>query len=240
MAQRKKRKKQTLRQKRLSNIRQNIRRMEKRGYEFPTGYYEDIKKLDTRKLGKIKPADLYEVAGHIISNTGEWVQGTEYRQLERKWSALKGQATRQRKRQRESADSYEQDTSGYYPDESEIIYDNVNDLLDRLKQEPVDKFSEMGHIIRRKPDAVEKEKQMKNMLQNLLREKMQEDPQGTAERIKDRIQELGEAVDKLTYHYDDSAVQAAGDLIADIISGGSMSMADRARYAEYTEEYEEI
>lgn len=80
-----------------------VRRMEKRGYYFPS--YEKIvpkkpkriTKSSVQKLKRIKPDIAYKAAYYIVPETGEAIKGTEGRKLKRKAAYQKGVETKLRK-----------------------------------------------------------------------------------------------------------------------------------------------
>lgn len=139
-------KKLTPTQRLRNNVRQQIRRMENRGYRIDTEIKDKIKtaKFQTLKsYQRNRYAKLY-AESTALSEQGEIVTGKEFRKEERKASALKGARTRKRQkvidrirvepdeqdweRQRRIQDERDRVNAQFYQ-EGEIAYDEIQSLI---------------------------------------------------------------------------------------------------------------
>ena len=129
----------------LRRIRQQIRRMEKRGYEFDESFKAGLKERSARSLAQIKTEGLYKRSKLKIPDleTGEikTVSGTKGRSFERSQAAKKSAETRARRRR---SRSYDYD---YMPDISDDVIRYLDELLFKLGQ-PVSQMAEAkdGHL----------------------------------------------------------------------------------------------
>lgn len=144
--------------KRIQNF---MRRAEKRGYVFQTQLPEipqRITEASVRRLQRITPKSLYENALYIIKETGEVVEGSRGRHIERRAAAEKQKSsakfkqferniTARHKRileeiekarqQGEEIEEHEeyiptQKSEKYVPDESNIIISNVEETVSKI------------------------------------------------------------------------------------------------------------
>lgn len=139
-------KKLTPTQRLRNNVRQQIRRMENRGYRIDTEIKDKIKtaKFQTLKsYQRNKYAKLY-AESTALSEQGDIVTGKEFRKEERRASALKGARTRKRQkaidrirvepneqdweRQRRIQDERDRVNAQFYQ-EGEIAYDEIQSLI---------------------------------------------------------------------------------------------------------------
>ena len=120
------------------NVKQQIYRMEKRGYRISseakeiakTGKYQSLKSLQREKYGKLYKQSTGEVEGKVVS-------GPYKRQAERKESAQRAAQTRKERatsgnfeRERTARDVIDRQKASKIQ-EGQIVYDQINDLIER-------------------------------------------------------------------------------------------------------------
>lgn len=200
----------------LRRIRQQIRRMEKRGYEFDESFKAGLKERSARSLAQIKTEGLYKRSKFTITDevTGEFtrISGKKGRAYERSQSAQKSARTRKIRRA-----LYEEDI----PDISEEVIDNLDALLFKLGQ-PVSEMAiaRDGHLFP-KSNALRKYSQgAKNSLQQMLENEV---ARSGTETVAKRIYHAGETIDQILGVIEYSAyieeIQKAVHTFAAIIKG---------------------
>ena len=161
-------KKMSAKTRHLRRIRQQIRRMEKRGYIFDEEFKNSLKYRSARSLAQIKTEGLYKRAKIKIPDleTGEvtLVSGIEGRAFERSQAALKGAATR-KARSEAAPELYSEEI----PDISAEVIDNLDALLFKLGQ-PVSEMATArdGHIFPKSSALKTYSQGAKNSLQRML------------------------------------------------------------------------
>ncbi len=200
----------------LRRIRQQIRRMEKRGYTFDEEFKAGLKERSARSLAQLKTEGLYKRSKLKIPDieTGEikTVKGTEGRKFERSQAAQKSARTRKVRRA-----LYEEDI----PDISDEVVDNLNALLFKLGQ-PVSQMAvaKDGHIFPKSNALISYSQGAKNSLQQMLENEVART--GT-ETVAKRIYYAGETIDEILGVIEYSAyieeIQKAVHTFAGIIKG---------------------
>lgn len=240
------RKKQTETQRLRNLVRQQIRRMEKRGYEISpeikekveTGKYQTLKSLQRDKYKKLYKESKVRVGGKTYT-------GTKFRTLERKKAAQKAVETRRRIVDfSDLADTFNPETgeifepSDFYKrtgyeeggtlsttESSDLIIDNVlEDFINKLEQEVpeyyVDNSGHRRYLRKERRDEIIRAKEsLKAMVENEISAGRSEE---LAQRLQDNASEVGNLTDKL-FSYDETAIGMAQSRLAMIITGHALS-----------------
>lgn len=212
----------------LRRIRQQIRRMEKRGYEFDESFKAGLKERSARSLAQIKTEGLYKRSKLKIPDleTGEikTVSGTKGRSFERSQAAKKGAETRIR---RKIIRSYDYDDYDYMPDISDEVIRYLDELLFKLGQ-PVSQMAEAkdGHLFPKDSSLKTYSSGAKNTLQRMLNDEIQRlDNEGqngkeiVARRIYDNSDVIDDSIGIIEYSAYAGDIQTAIIRFARIIRG---------------------
>lgn len=208
---------------------QFISRAKKRGYVFEESVVPDLVKTprakDVKALKQLTPTALYKKSYKIDTYTGEAVEGIEGRKQERKTAAQKARQTRKRR----------QSPVEYYPDEADIIINNVSEEIESLDFGPLNRLSdEIDSQIdsasnmfgaQRRVHA-ENANRLKALLNAAIRN---EGMENVARRIKENYDELYETSLIVSYGSDQEQVNIAINRFTTLITGHALTMED-ARY----------
>lgn len=217
--------------KRLSN---QIRRMERRGYIFDPDFREELKARSARSLAQLKTKFLYKQARYLDVETGEVTSAESRRKAERSEASRKGAATK-RKRKKE--------TSEDYPDMSEVVMYNLEDLLRRLNVPvPEHGITVAGKKTWKPPEATNAAQEGKAKLARLVAEQMADDEQrqALADRVQEHGEELSNLIDVIEYSRYKEQINVSVAKVVEILSPTGVDFAamqeyeaDEGWYAEY-------
>lgn len=215
-----------------------IRRMEKRGYRFSDEYLEYLKSLKAKRkssaLKKIKAEQLYKKAEYAHPVTGEALPGSVGRKMERHERSLKAAETVRRRR---AAKERVAEGQGFYPNESDLILGNLENMIKRVTR-PATEYGITGTGKKAwKPVEVQVEEQSaKDLVLRQLRQQIdKEGKEAFATRISGHSQEISDLIDTIEYsRYKGQPTQAAYRL-SEIITGGRMSGSDRSALASFAD-----
>ena len=215
----------------LRRIRQQIRRMEKRGYEFDESFKAGLKERSARSLAQIKTEGLYKRSKLKIPDleTGEikTVSGTKGRSFERSQAAKKSAETRARRRRTRSYDYDDYDDYDYMPDISDDVIRYLDELLFKLGQ-PVSQMAEAkdGHLFPKDSSLKTYSSGAKNTLQRMLNDEIQRlDNEGkngkeiVARRIYDNSDIIDDSIGIIEYSAYAGDIQTAIIRFAQVIRG---------------------
>ena len=208
---------------------QFISRAKKRGYVFFESVVPDLVKKprakDVKSLKQLTPAELYKKSYKIDPSTGEAIEGVEGRKQERKIAAQKAQQTRKRR----------QSPTDYYPNEADIIINNVSEEIESLDFGPLNRLSdEIDSQIESTSNMFGAQRQVHaenaNRLKALLNAAIRnEGMENVARRIKENYDELYEASLIVSYSSDQEQVNIHINRFTTLITGHALTMED-ARY----------
>lgn len=207
--------------KRLSN---QIRRMEKRGYIFDPDFREELKARSARSLAQIKTKYLYKQARYLDVETGEVTSAEARRKVERSEASRKGAATKRKRRKQTSED---------YPDRTEIIMYNVEELLRRLNVPvPEQGITVAGKKTWKPPEATNAAQQGKAKLARLVAEQMADDDQrqALADRVQQHGEELSNLIDVIEYSRYKEQINVSVAKVVEILSPNGVDFASMAEY----------
>lgn len=212
----------------LRRIRQQIRRMEKRGYEFDESFKAGLKERSARSLAQIKTEGLYKRSKLKIPDleTGEikTVSGTKGRSFERSQAAKKSAETKAR---RKRSRTYDYDEYEYMPDISDDVIRYLDELLFKLGQ-PVSQMAEAkdGHLFPKDSSLKTYSSGAKNTLQRMLNDEIQRlDNEGlngkeiVARRIYDNSDVIDDSIGIIEYSAYAGDIQTAIIRFAQVIRG---------------------
>lgn len=218
----------------LRRIRQQIRRMEKRGYEFDESFKAGLKERSARSLAQIKTEGLYKRSKLKIPDieTGEikTVSGTEGRSFERSQAAKKSAETRKWRKRISAYDDYDyaaNDHDYYIPDISDDVITYLDELLFKLGQ-PVSQMAEAkdGHLFPKDSALRTYSSGAKNTLQKMLNDEIQRlDNEGkngreiVARRIYDNADVIDDSIGIIEYSAYAGDIQTAIIKFAQVIRG---------------------
>lgn len=212
----------------LRRIRQQIRRMEKRGYEFDESFKAGLKERSARSLAQLKTEGLYKRSKLKIPDleTGEikTVSGTKGRSFERSQAAKKSAETRSRRKRSRTRDYDDYD---YMPDISDDVIRYLDELLFKLGQ-PVSQMAEAkdGHLFPKDSSLKTYSSGAKNTLQRMLNDEIQRlDNEGkngkeiVARRIYDNSDIIDDSIGIIEYSAYAGDIQTAIIRFAQVIRG---------------------
>ena len=208
---------------------QFISRAKKRGYVFEESVVPDLVKTprakDVKSLKQLTPTALYKKSYKIDTYTGEAVEGIEGRKQERKTAAQKAQQTRKRR----------QATAEYYPNEADIIINNVSEEIESLDFGPLNRLtgeidSQLESLSSMPKYQATMHVENVNRLKRLLDSAIQsEGLENVATRIKENYDLLYETSLIVAYHSSQEEVNIAINRFTTIITGHALTM-EQARY----------
>ena len=211
----------------LRRIRQQIRRMEKRGYVFDDEFKNSLKDRSARSLAQIKTEGLYKRSKIKVPDleTGEVkvVAGTKGRAFERSQAARKSAETRRRQREYEEI-----------PDISDEVIENLDALLFKLGQ-PVSQMAEAddGHLFPKSSALRNYSNGAKNTLQRMLQEEIQKlnaEGEDGKKLIAQRIYEMSDVIEEvlgvIEYSAYAGAIQTAVITFANVIRSTARPMSN--------------
>lgn len=218
----------TTRGKHLKRIRQQIRRMEKRGYVVDPDFKASLSGRSARSLAQLKTESLYKrstITGvDVVTGEKRTFSGIEGRKIERRQAAKAAAETRKLKKQKpRAAPLYSEEM----PDISTEIIDNLDALLFRLSQ-PVAQMAEAkdGHLFPKSNSLVNYSQGAKNRLQQVLDEEVRRiNASGrngeaiVASRIYDHSDEIDQAIGIIEYSAYIGSIQTAIMTFIRIIRG---------------------
>ena len=238
--------------KELKRIKQFMRRAEKRGYRW---YYYELPKKPKKiteksvsRLKKITPDLLYKKGEYIDQETGEILNAAKGRTLERKTAAQKAAETRKHKKnipkkekqkhERPKApksettepiydDSYYYEADEYLPDFSEMVINNVYELIDSFN-------AGSFHSKRGLREGIRNRDRLRAILDSAIA-KFGAD--AVAKRLNnENASEISEIIDKAMYKYEEAEIHISR--FASILNGGPLSASQAAEFAEMSEQFE--
>lgn len=208
---------------------QFISRAKKRGYVFEESVVPDLVKTprakDVKSLKQLTPTALYKKSYKIDTYTGEAIEGIEGRKQERKIAAQKARQTRKRR----------QSPVEYYPNEADIIINNVSEEIESLDFGPLNRLSsEIDSQLESLSSMPKYQATMHvenvNRLKRLLDSAIQsEGLENVAMRIKENYDLLYETSLIVAYHSSQEEVNIAINRFTTIITGHALTM-EQARY----------
>ena len=208
---------------------QFISRAKKRGYVFEESVVPDLVKTprakDVKSLKQLTPTELYKKSYKIDTYTGEAVEGIEGRKQERKIAAQKARQTRKRR----------QSTVEYYPNEADIIINNVSEEIESLDFGPLNRLtgeidSQLESLSSMPKYQATMHVENVNRLKRLLDSAIQsEGLENVAMRIKENYDLLYETSLIVAYHSSQEEVNIAINRFTTIITGHALTM-EQARY----------
>ena len=229
--------------KELKRIKQFMRRAEKRGYRW---YYYELPKKPKKiteksvsRLKKITPDLLYKKGEYISQETGEILEGVKGRTIERKTVAQKAEETRKQKKKKKKKEKQnreqpkapkpettEQLYGEYLPDYSEMVINNVYELIDNF---------DTGNFYSKR--GVNQGMHNRDKLRMILDSAIAEfGADAVAERLNENASEIAEIVDKAMYNYEEAEIHISR--FASILNGGPLSASQAAEFAEMSEQSE--
>lgn len=258
--------------KEVNRLKLAVRRLEKRGYRFSDDIIPQmparVTKTAIQRLQETTTRHLYAEATALDEDTGEIISGTEKRHIERRESAMKAVATRQKKLQEEKKkqdhkrekqiepkgqrskkakvktgrDRHDdEEEKKYYPKGGNIIADNVIDNFIARLQEPSPTVYQhpSGKTFKRREQAVAESERAKHTLLSLTYSVMNDiGKEELGWRLQEHAEQVGQLVDAVLYGSDASVIASACAELASIINGGALSLEQLSDIAEQ-EEYNE-
>ena len=237
--------------KELKRIKQFMRRAEKRGYlwddyELPKKP-KKITEKSVSRLKKITPDLLYKKGEYIDQDTGEILEGVKGRTIERKTAAQKAAETRKQKKNAPKKEknkhekpkapktettepSYDEQYYGevdeYLPDYSEMIINNVYELIDNF---------DTGNFYSKR--GINQGMHNRDKLRMIIDSAIAEfGADAVAERLNENAGEIAEIVDKAMYNYEEAEIHISR--FASILNGGPLTASQAAEFAEMSEQSE--
>lgn len=234
--------------KELRRIKQAVRRAEKRGYRFVEEVVPQTPKRITKKaiqsLKEITPPKIYAKAQYLDEHTGKVVSGQEGRKLEAQARGRKAQETRNKKNTPKGK---------FYPNGGEIIADNViDDFISKFQssdssdvdnlinemQQPEPPFIPFTRKIASELElAQEERKRSKLTILNLTYSVMGKiGKEALGWRLQERSAEVDDCINEIVYKGSRAeAIQSACMLLASIIKGAELTMAEMQDLGEQEE-----
>lgn len=258
--------------KEINRLKRAVKRLEQRGYRFSDDIIPQmparVTKSAIQRLQETTTRHLYAEATALNEDTGEIISGTEKRHLERKESAMKAVATRQKRLQEQQKeqgqeqgtqlepkkgknkavppikrgrDKKDKENEPYYPKGGNIIADNVIDNFISRLQEPSPTVYQhpSGKTFKRREEALRESERAKFTLLSLTYSVINEiGKEELGWRLQENAEQVGQLVDAVLYGSDASVIASACSELASIINGGALSMQQLSDIAEQ-EEYNE-
>ena len=226
--------------KQVKRIKQAISRAEKRGYRFDKDIIPEkpkkISKKQIENLKQIKGDTLYEKATYLNQETGEIVEGTEGRKIERKESAKKSAETRKRNKQKKE--------KPYYPNGGDIIANNVvDDFISKLSEPEPPLFPYNSKMDWQIEQTLLEMKRSKTTLLSLTYSKINEiGKTALGWQLQENADTVDECIQVIVYIGSSAeAVASACRELAQVINGSPLSftqLQDLSEQEDYNESYE--